>query len=483
MQTIQPKKIHHALLAAALIASTVSAVKAGDEISAGKDSKQAPPIETNPLCFGALCFDVQERLRVEGRENNYDFNSALHSKNDGTWLLNRFRLGAKWEPTSWFKFYVQGQDSREFFSERTKIPGTVGAEGNDAFDLRQAYIEIGDPKEFPLVLKAGRQELVYGDERLIGNFDWNNFGRSFDAVKLSLVQPNWQLDLFASSVVVINRGDFDKSDLFNGNNNHRDQVFSGLYFTAKDLCFGSFESYALWLTETNGTVSNQESSVAATRPLAGPASNHSSFGTYGGRIHGDPAKLHGFEFDVEGAYQSGTVRGLDLSAFATHSGIGYNFALPWNPRLFAEYNYASGDSNPKDGSIGTFQNLFPTNHKFYGAMDLFSWQNLSNPAISLTVNPVKNVTFKVEYDAFWLADTNDSWYRANGLTTVRPLTAAARKASSYCGSEVDAIATWKATKNVSFQVGYSHFFAGSYLKDTGAADDADFGYAMATLTF
>ena len=34
-----------------------------------------------------------------------------------------------------------------------------------------------------------------------------------------------------------------------------------------------------------------------------------------------------------------------------------------------------------------------------------------------------------------------------------------------------------------WHVPYAHFFAGDYLKDTGAHDDADFGYIMATVNF
>jgi hypothetical protein len=93
------------------------------------------------------------------------------------------------------------------------------------------------------------------------------------------------------------------------------------------------------------------------------------------------------------------------------------------------------------------------------------------------------VTAQVDYNAFWLADTNDSWYRANGITTVRPLNATSRAASDYCGSEVDFIVTWNPFKNVQIQGGYSHFFAGDYLKSTGFHSDADFGYVQATITF
>ena len=43
--------------------------------------------------------------------------------------------------------------------------------------------------------------------------------------------------------------------------------------------------------------------------------------------------------------------------------------------------------------------------------------------------------------------------------------------------------TYKPIKQLALQAGYSHFFAGSYLKDTGANDDADFGYVQATIEF
>ena len=116
-------------------------------------------------------------------------------------------------------------------------------------------------------------------------------------------------------------------------------------------------------------------------------------------------------------------------------------------------------------------------------MDVFSWQNMHDLEVSVKVQPVKSVTAKLEYHAFWLASTDDTWYRANGVATVRPLSPASRSASNFAGSELDANVQWSATKNLIIEAGYSHFFAGSYLGDTGISDDADFGYVQATLTF
>ena len=43
---------------------------------------------------------------------------------------------------------------------------------------------MGNHKEFPVSLKIGRQELSYGDERLVGAFAWNNIGRVFDSARV-----------------------------------------------------------------------------------------------------------------------------------------------------------------------------------------------------------------------------------------------------------------------------------------------------------
>lgn len=450
---------------------------------------QSKPVDQPLLSFfdGKVVFDVQDRLRWEIRENNFDFNDAVNSATDDNWFLQRFRIGMMIKPTDWLKIYAQAQDTREWLSERADIPGVLGAEGDDAFDLRQGYIEIGNTKDMPYGVKVGRQVLSYGDERLIGAFDWNNLGRTFDAVKFSYKAPTWWVDAFASTVVVPERGSFNQSDLFNGNETGRDQVFSGIYFSTTALPFQTTDLYALHLHEEQTTTSTNFVTLGTrVKSTPGYFSHQESEGlSKDGKTVVAPSapKPIGFDYDGEFAFQTGEVRDHDLTAFAVHGGVGYTFDTSWLPRLGVAYNYGTGDDNPADGDIGTFQNLFPTNHKFYGQMDVFSWQNMHDIEVSMKFTPVKKVNVKAEYHAFFLASTDDVWYRANGVTAVRPLNAAARNASNYAGSEADLTVTYAATKWLALEAGYSHFFAGSYLADTGAHDDADFGYVQATVTF
>ena len=462
----------------------------------------APAAPANPLSFldGAVTFDVQERVRWEIRENNYDFNSAVRSLTDDNWILNRFRLGVMLKPAPWLKIYAQTQDSREYLSDRQDFPGVLAAEGDDAFDLRQGYVEISNYDKCPWGLKIGRQVLAYGDERLVGSFDWNNIGRTFDAVKLRYQQQLWSVEAFASTVPVITRGKYNQSDLFNGTETHREQVLSGLYFSTTALSVQTTDLYVFHLHE-NTSALYQPTAIGDTNFFTIGARVKSKPGVF----HHEPTAVHdgkamadgkstppppapaskplGFDYNAEVAFQTGKVRGLDLTACAVHGDLGYTFDLPWTPRLGAEYNYASGDTNATDGNSETFQNLFPTNHARYSFIDAFSWQNMHNPAISLKAAPCKKLTLQADYRLFWLATNEDVWYRANGSTAVRPLTPLARNADKFAGTEFDIVATYKPIKQLAVQAGYGHFFAGDYLRNTGAHDNADFGYLQATIEF
>lgn len=423
----------------------------------GRERTGAAAIETPRP--DAPKWTFQARVRGEWRENVFDFNRAVDAPTDDTWLLHRVRVGLEWQPLPWLHVSLQGQDVRESFSDRADIPGVLAAEGDDAFDLRLAALEIGDPKH--LSLKAGRQVLAYGDERLVGPLEWLNFSRTFDAAKLHWQEQAWWLDVFTSSVVNIHESEFNRSDWLNGDDT-RNQFFSGAYFSTSAAPFQTTDAYAFHLHE--------QSPGGAT-----------DFFTLGGRVKGDPAKLRGWDYTVEAAAQAGQVRGEDLGAYAFHLEAGHNWLKhPWKPRLALEYSHGSGDGNAADGQTHTFQNLFPTNHPPYGFMDTMAWQNMHNMVLHMAAQPHAKVKTTLDLHAFWLAKTGDAWYRANGVTRVRPVSPAA---SNYAGAEVDFTVSAKLNAHLDLLLGYSHFFAGSYLEDTGAGDDADFAYLMLTLNY
>jgi hypothetical protein len=140
-------------------------------------------------------FEHRADLNIPGQPGSMDFREHGAPDSNSYWLF-RTRAHIGFKPTDWVSAYIEGRDSFSGNDRRNPDPET------DRLDLHQAYVTLGNPKEFPLSAKVGRQELVYGDERLVGSFDWNNIGRVFDAAKLRFEHSDFWVDAFAGRVVI-----------------------------------------------------------------------------------------------------------------------------------------------------------------------------------------------------------------------------------------------------------------------------------------
>jgi hypothetical protein len=111
-------------------------------------------------------------------------------------------------------------------------------------------LKIGD-NEKGSGLRVGRQELTYGDERLVGPTPWLNVARRFDAARATFRHDKFRLDIFASAVVVLKDGEVGQVQP--GNNLH------GIYGGITNVIPNSvIEPYVFWRlsprikTETGG---------------------------------------------------------------------------------------------------------------------------------------------------------------------------------------------------------------------------------------
>ena len=429
---------------------------------------------------------VQVRVRYEPRDNFWsganDFKENVATPDNSYWL-ERVKLHVGYS-AKWFSAFVEGRGSYTTGDERDPNPETDGP-----LDLHQAYFTIGNHKEFPLSLKVGRQELSYGDERLIGAFDWNNLGRVFDAAKVRWQNEWFAADVFASHPVIPQDGKF------NVDNDH--DYFSGVYATTTRVPKNSVDLYFL--------ARNADRNAAADVPSPQfPQPSARDIYTVGGRIKSQAGQFHGFDYLIDGAYQFGDyadprlVAGgvsprLDHSAFMTVVQAGYTFADVWaTPRLGLEFDYGSGDSNPTNHTHGTFENLFPTNHKFYGYMDFVSLQNMHDVRLTSSLKPLPRITLLAEAHAFWLADTHDSFYTVAGARRggLGPTAGNAYGInpgySNFVGSEIDLVSSYAFSPQGIIEVGYGHFFRGDYIKQSLAAvgsADANWVYLQTRFNF
>ena len=395
-------------------------------------------------------------------------------------LLLRTRVHAGYSPADWLTVFGEGQNSSSSGDERNPNP-----QSNGPFDLHQGYVRLGGTHDLPLSLKVGRQELAYGDERLIGAFDWDNNGRAFDAAKLRYAQDSFWLEAFTGRVVLPNDNHFDQPNW--------DDWFSGLYGSTRALVPRT-ELQLYFLAD------NASSGSPTYVTTGGRGNTPRDIYTIGARFQTLPGQLDRWDFNGEFAGQfgdfeyangtSGVLSGQRLNhlAYATHVEGGYTFAKPdLKPRLAAGFDYASGDDNPNDQHHNTFVNLYPTNHKFYGAMDFLSWQNLIDPYLKASIAPLKGLTIALTYNAFWLATTSDYFYQVNQAPRTSGGYGLQPQNGSFAGQEVDLVATYQPTRFLQVQAGYGHYFTGDYVNQTfgnlGGAHDANWVYLQAQFNF
>src|SRR4030095_15882560 len=142
-------------------------------LSSGADGSEEPRGETASSSFWPEKVKVggEFRLRVES-QINYDFNSG--APDNDTFLLLRTRAYIDINPNENLRFFgmFQGSETVDQESALIKTP--------DRRQFYQGFVVIQDPAALGFRAKIGRQELSYGDQRLIGNNNWNNLGRSFD---------------------------------------------------------------------------------------------------------------------------------------------------------------------------------------------------------------------------------------------------------------------------------------------------------------
>ncbi len=393
-----------------------------------------------------LRFDGEYRARLEEGLTGKIF----HANTGDTYFLNRVRLGVTIRPSEWLKFHVEGQDVRAFDKNPPRSSGFY-----DLFDLRQAYMEVGDTEKGTLALRAGRQTFYWGEGRLVAESLWSFTSiRSFDAVRLTLRHSGYRLDAFAASATQLNpavNSGFTAPSF--GNNIH------GLYGGIEKLVPKAvIEPYAFW--RIGAKVSGEDKKTGDL-----------NFKTYGFRWVGKLPK--GFDYGTEIAFERGKVADSDFNAWGGHWVLGHTWSARWKPRLFAEYNYATGDNNPDV--------MYPSTHLKWGETDQVGWRNIHDVRAGFEIVPAKNWTASTNYHSYWLANIHDGLYAANGTVAIPRV--AAGTAGKWVGQEADVQGSHKFHNGFEVGAGIGHIFPGTFIRLAASDHGYTYPYVMTIYKF
>ena len=388
------------------------------------------------------------RERVEGAES-----ISFTDGRDDYYALARIRFNATATPKPYLGFQLGLHDARV----ADKEVGPVTAPFRAPLDIRIGFSDIGSAKA-PIAARVGRQELAYGEQRLLGHLAWVNTGRVWDAAKVSLRSKPVQVDVFAASLVRFLPDTWDRSGFGNR--------LYGAYATVPALVpKASVEPFVFY---------RQDENLASELGPRGTLQQT----TTGVRIAGKlPAAL---DYGVEMALQRGSLAQDSISAWAGHWQLRESLPGKGAVKIISEYNHASGDSSATDGTRGTFDQLYPTGHDKLGLSDQVGWKNVHHLREGVEFSPFKATPVTVSYHTWWLASRTDGLYAANGAQVAR---VAGGAASAHVGQEVDVQVTRALTPYLGMAAGYAYLIPGAFLKQATPGASLSAPYVMVTYTF
>jgi hypothetical protein len=394
----------------------------------------------HPTPYTMITLGGEERLRYMD-----EINSRLVGK-DNSYLLTRSRVFTDFWYKDIFRIYVEFLDARS--THQNQIPLRVDVDHADFLDLF-AEAKLWDFAGYPAYARVGRQEMVYGSQRLISTLDWVNTRRTFDGARGYWHGDKFDIDFFGVQPVIPNVDHLDAPD-------------SSIWFTG---AWGTYRPAKGQFIDLYFLNINNDDKVA---PGIGKVKGTYNTSTIGSRVAGD--YKNGLLWDFEGMYQFGDWSNQTTSAGAYTTGMGYNFAnVPFVPSLWVYYDWASGDHNPGFGQHGTFNQLFPFGHFYFAQIDDFGRQNIRDLNFQANFRLTTWIFTNIQYHILHLDSAKDALYGPQGAGLapeggVRERQDPSGKAGTDVGQVLHVLTNFHLSQHQDIFIGYAHLFAGEYLK-------------------
>ena len=341
-----------------------------------------------------------------------------------------------------FGIFAQYIDAQQFGSDL--VPLRIDRDRSDLTDLF-VDVKVGEWDDHPVYVRGGRQEVSLGSQRLVSNLDWANTLRTFQGVRTFRQGDKWDFNAFWLQPIIPNPTYFDSPDFR--------QNFTGVWATYRSKPGRFWDLYVLNL-DNSARVAVGEAGVLGSE-------NTTTLGT---RVVGDIDSS--WLYDAEVMAQVGRHSNQQLQAAASTTGIGYNFKnVETKPQFWLYYDFASGDSQPGQGTkFGTFNHLYPFGHYYLGYLDLVARQNIQDLNVQMVAYPTDWIYVLLQYHNFHLAEARSPLFGAGGTVERVDPTGAA---GTNVGNEVDLLVNFHLTAHQDILIGYSKLFAGSFIAKTG----------------
>jgi hypothetical protein len=426
--------------------------------------KYIPLFNWGPSYFVTLGGDIREQYEFIQNDN-----FGLGSVNNHGYWLQRLMPYSDWHFGPFLRVFVQLKSSEE----EGRQPGPRPTD-RKRLDFNQAFIDFSYPRtvlpadQAYLTLRLGRQEIDFGDERLLAVREGPNTRQSFDGARLILNSSKGRVDVFGL------RLDPDETGYFDNNPRWSHETVWGVYSTVP-----------LTTKSTAATLNNISLDLFYIGFQQGGAQFNLGVGdelrhSIGGRLW-RAHHINGLDFNVLGVYQFGSFGGKPISAFTTAIDAGYKlFNLPWAPRIAGSLQISSGDSSLNGSRLETFNPMFPAGYYYGGPLnEQIGPKNAIVLQPELDLHPTATLGVYLKALFVWREDTADGLYNTPGFLILPGSVNSQR----YVGASPQVLITQQLGRHLTVSLNYYHFYRGGFLTSQPKTKDVDYFSTWMSYTF
>jgi hypothetical protein len=398
----------------------------------------------DPKTYLSLGADIRERFEANDVAN---FGVTPNRNND--YLISRTEWHADLHIADQVQVFTQ------FESDYAPWKTMLTPADQDVLDLEQAFVTVTEPVgDGTGRIRLGRQQMNFDFQRFVSDRDGPNVRQSFDAAWGEYEKGPWKFISFYSQPVQIYDFGAQPFDNYSSGAN----TFSVLRAERELFGWATLSSYYAYYTLDNAryvSVMGNERRDSIDLRFA--------------------AKTNGFDGDIEVMSQTGSVGSDSIRAWAVGSLSGYTFAnVGWTPRLGFQFDAASGDSNPHDNVLQTFNPLFPNGY-YFSLAGYTGYTNLIHAKPSIAIHPTNSLTLTLAVAAQWRETTADAVYTQGSV----PVPGTAGQPGRYTGTYGQLRLDWAMTSHTSFAVEAVRFDIGDAIQRSGGHDSDYLGVQLA----
>ncbi|MEM9823070.1 MAG: alginate export family protein [Bacteroidota bacterium] len=373
--------------------------------------------------FVSLGGDVRTEFQLL---NNEEWTTGNHD----IALFQRLMVPSDWRSSNQVRIF--GQLKNGF---------TIGRNGprfslnDDALAIHQLFVgwQLGHS-----TFELGRREISYGSSRLLSIREGTNIRQSFDGARWIWKKTAYQLDVLLYAYNPQEVGVFDN------------------VITTNSLLWRAYGVWNLpkannlnldiyYLGVRNEETFFEEGSELETRHSFG-LRHWGSVGQWG---YNNEAI---FQF---GKFGEGTIRAWTLSTDTYYRFSGKNKAT-----IGLKAEMISGDNDPFDGNLQTFNPLYPRGG-YFGLLALIGPANLFDLHPSFKIALTEKWQFNLDWDFFWRHRLNDGIYFPSGRLNL----ASQNSVERFIGHQPGVQLSFVVNRLIEVEASYFLFIAGPFIKD------------------